>query len=165
MFLIALALFQFQNPAQAQDLTPDLPLHEIHIDSHDMHFHVGKLKKTKCAKRSPSPYYDNQDQIEYTVYMVNGKAQCSEPYVEKYCVIQHTIKMREYETMDYSDTNLCRLAYAKRDGDAYSLEFEKLFCPSVTCYTSWLDTVTFSDFTVSNFEYNVGQFLTFDKKN
>jgi hypothetical protein len=163
MFLIILALFQFNSAAPAQDLTSDLPLQDLHLDTHDMHYRVGKLKKTKCAKRTPSPYYDNQDQIEYTVYLVNGKAQCSEPYVEKYCVLKHTLKIREYETMGYTDTNLCRLAYSKKDGDAYSLEFEKLFCPSVTCYTSWLDTVTFSDFTVGNFRHNVGNYLTFDE--
>ena len=161
MLFIFFALFQFQNPAQAQEITSDMPLQDLHLDSHDMLFRVGKLKKTKCAKRSPSPYYNDQDQIEYTVYLVNGKAQCSAPLVEKYCVLKHTLKEREYETMNTTDTNLCRLGYSKKDGDAYSLEFEKLYCPSITCYTSWLDTVSFSDFTVGNFRHNVGSFLIF----
>jgi hypothetical protein len=161
MLLIVLALMQFHNPAPAQDLNSDLSLDHISSDTYDMVYRIGKMKQTKCGKRSKISEHYNQDQINYTVYLVNGKAQCSAPMVEKYCVISHSIKMRDYDQMDRQEANLCRLAYARNEGDQYSLHFEKTYCPEVTCYTSWLDTVTFSDFTVGNFKYNVGKFLYF----
>ena len=140
-------------PAHAQDM----PLELLSEYETKFRVNVGRFKNLKCKKLITQEYNNS---YQYEFYLVDGHAQCSEPVAEKFCKVIYSMKASEYKALYPEAFNLCKLSQNTFENGVHTLTFDKVYCPEISCHTSWLDL--FTGFTMSNFRYNMGKYINLE---